>query len=104
VTTSKAWLTVRTRPVGPSETTDAAAIFAKAVTTSDVPGTGHIENDGTGDVDPVVRFDLSQANTRAIGTGPKYFDVQVLTSGDKIYTAESGRIYAGAPEVTRSNS
>ena len=51
VTITSAWMTVK------KEQPDAdPGLFQKVITTTDTPGVGQIENDGTGDVDPVVRF------------------------------------------------
>lgn len=100
VTITKAWLTVK------AAVADAdPGLVQKAITTSDVPGTGQIENDGTGDVDFVVRFDLTRADTLAIGTlagGKRYFDVQVLASDGNPYTAEIGVVYCCEAEVTQA--
>lgn len=103
VTISKAWLTVKAvvADVDPG-------IFQKEITTSDAPGTGQIEDDGTGDVDFVVRFDLTRADTLAIGTlaaaGKRYFDVQVIASDGNPYTAEIGRVYCCSTEITQAVS
>lgn len=94
-TINKAWLTVKAA-IGDAD----PGLFQKAVTTSDVVGTGQIENDGTGDVDMVVRFDLLPANTTAIGpTKLREFDIQVKTAGGQVYTPERGQI-SGIDEVT----
>lgn len=87
-TITNAWLTVK------SELTDAdLGLFQKAITTTEVFGTGQIENDGSGDVDMVVRFDLVPADTLAIGsTLLRHFDIQVKTAAGKIYTPEKGLI------------
>lgn len=103
VTISKAWLTVKASP------SDAdPGLLQKEITTTDVPGTGQIENDGTGDVDFVVRFDLTRTDTLAIGeaavAGERYFDVQVLASDGNPYTAENGRVACCAPEITQATS
>lgn len=100
VTITKAWLTVKADPTD----ADVDALVQKEVTTTDVAGTGEIEDDGTGDTDPVIRFDLEPADTAAIGTKPRPYDVQVLTSGGKLYTPERGRIYATSSQVTLSSS
>lgn len=89
VTVSRAWLTVKDDLANPDP-----GLVQKEITTSNVPGTGQIENNGTGDVDPVLRFDLTPANTIAIGTKSREYDVQVLLSNGKIYTPERGRIFA----------
>lgn len=104
VTITKAWLTVKAA----LSDADVDALVQNEITTSDVPGTGHIENDGTGDVDFVVRFDLVRADTLAIGSvdadGMRYFDVQVLASDGQPYTAENGLVYCCLPEVTVTSS
>ncbi len=85
----KAWLTVKSQ----EDDTDANALFQKAITASEVVGTGHIENTGSGDVDPIIRFDLTPANTRAIGSTKRFYDVQIkIATSDFIYTVEKGSI------------
>ena len=93
-TITDAWLTVK------ASIADAdPGLVRKQITTTDVPGTGQIEDDGTGDVDMVVRFDLLPADTLAIDTILRHFDVQVKTASGKIYTPEKGRI-AATQEIT----
>lgn len=87
VTISNGWMTVK------KDQDDAdPGLFQKAITTTDTPGVGQIENDGTGDVDPVVRFDLVAADTRLIAGDERHYDIQVKTNGAAIYTGEVGRI------------
>ena len=87
-TINKAWLTVKAALVDADP-----GLFQKAITTTDVPGTGEIENDGAGDVNIVVRFDLTPADTILIGpTLLRHFDIQVKTASGKIYTPEKGLI------------
>lgn len=105
VTISKAWLTVKAAV----SDADGSAIIQKEVTTSDVPGTGQIEADGTGDVDFIVRFDLTRADVLAIGletssTPKRFFDIQVLASDGNPYTAEIGRVWCREAEVTQATS
>lgn len=88
VTIDEAWLTIKVA----EEDADIAALVQKIITTTDVPGTGEIETDGTGDVDMVVRFDLEPADTVLIGSVLRFFDIQVKTAGGLIYTPEKGRI------------
>lgn len=95
-TINKAWLTVK-------ETVADAdpGIFQKAITTTNVPGTGEIEDDGTGDVNMVVRFDLTPVDTLAIGSElQRPFDIQVKTTLGKIYTPEKGCISSVAQVTT----
>ncbi len=94
-TIDKAWLTVKSA-IGDVD----PGIFQKVITTTDVPGTGEIENDGTGDVNMVIRFDLIPANTQSIGpTLARFFDIQLKTDGGQIYTPEKG-VMKGVDEVT----
>lgn len=92
---TQAWMTVKNKVAD----TDVLAIFQKVITTSDVAGVGQIENDGTGDVDLVLRFDLVEADTRGIGVRAKFYDIQIKTNTNKIYTPEKGRI-TGFDEIT----
>lgn len=94
VTITQAWLTVK------ADIDDAdPGLFQKSITTTNVTGTGQIENDGTGDVDMVIRFDLVPADTIAIGRILRHFDIQVKTDGGLVYTPESGRIVC-EPQAT----
>ena len=96
-TITNAWLTIK------AAVADAdPGLVQKAITTSDVPGMGEIEDDGTGDVDMIVRFDLVPADTVAIATSLRFFDIQVKTTGGQIYTPEKGRI-AATPQVTAAS-
>lgn len=110
VAVTKAWLTVKA-----SYDDDDPGLLQKEITTSDVPGTGQIEEDGqTGgtDLDPVLRFDLLGTNTSALVDATRktqglytdrYYDVQVFTDAGGPYTGERGtiRVY---PEVTAATS
>lgn len=66
-------------------------------------GIGQIEDDGTGDVDPILRFDLVAADTLGIGSGSRFYDIQVKTNTNKIYTPEKGRI-TGFDEITTATT
>lgn len=99
VTITRAWLTVKNKVTD----IDGDAIFQKEITTSLQPDIGQIENDGTADADPILRFDLTPVNTAAIGTRAKHYDVQVLMSNLKLYTPERGKIYASS-QVTQDQS
>ncbi len=98
VTITKAWFTAK------AALADAdPGLVQKSITTTNVPGTGQIENDGTGDVNPIVRFDLVPADTLAIGTTKRFFDVKVRTSGGLVHRVELGEtIFKG--EVTQVDS
>lgn len=85
-----AWLTVKEHP----DDTDAAAVFQKAITTSEVAGTGQITENGSGGT-PAVRFDIKMADSLLLAPGRDYFyDIQVKTDDAtlNIYTPEAGRI------------
>jgi len=90
VTISNAWFTCKAA-IGDAD----PGLFQKAITTTDVPGTGEIENDGTGDVNPVVRFDILPADTVAIGNVLRHFDIQLKTTGGLLHTPEKGTIICG---------
>jgi hypothetical protein len=83
-----AWLTVKREPTQE----DDDAVISKAITTTDVPGTGHIETAGGVGVDGVLRFDLMPADTRALGELKWIHDIQIELTSGKIYTVELGTI------------
>lgn len=95
VVLTKAWLTISI-PGGLD--------IEKVLTTSDVPGTGQIENDGGADEDPVVRFDLLNADTLVIGQTSRRYDAQVLADDGQPYTIENGEVWCEMPEVTTATS
>lgn len=99
-TVTGAWLAVK---VSLSDA-DASAIFAvKNITTTNVAGTGQVEDDGTADGSAVIRFDLTNADTTAPTAGTiYYYSIKVkLDSGDEL-TLESGTCSwaAGAVKAT----
>jgi hypothetical protein len=95
----QAWLTVKVNLTD----LDAAALVQKIITTTNQPGIGQIENDGTGDVDFVVRFDLTAANTLLIGNRARHYDIQIRTAAGNPNTPERGLIY-GKEQVTIASS
>ena len=95
VVVTDAWFTVKAAIAD----LDAAAVVDKQTTTTDAPGIGQVEDDGGGDVDPIIRFDLTDADTRAIGTLHRKYDIQVKVTGGAIYTGEKGEIW-GEGDVT----
>lgn len=85
-----AWFTVKSSK---SSTSDTNAIFQKKITSTNVPGTGVITDDGTTDGVAAVRFELVNADTILLTNETAYYyDIQVLTSTGKIYTPEIGII------------
>lgn len=82
----EAWLTVKAAIAD----VDASATFQKIITSTDVAGTGQIEDTGA-DGSAVLRFDLTAANTTAMTAGTSYFyDIQARTDTSDILTLESG--------------
>lgn len=84
----KAWLTIKREPAQD----DGDAILSKAITTTDVPGTGQIETAGGPSVDGVLRFDLVPTDTRTLGPVQWIHDIQIELNGGKIYTVEIGTV------------
>jgi hypothetical protein len=87
-TVASAWLGVKAS----YSDADSAAIFAvKNITTTNVAGTGQVEDDGTSDGSAVIRFDLTNANTILPTAGKSYYyGIKIkLDSGDEL-TIEQG--------------
>ena len=88
---------------------DATAKFQKVITTTDVPGTGHIVNAGSGTGDnreARVRFDINAEDTYALNPSKEYpWDIQLwLDDGNPatpliINTPFKGK-YSGVHGVT----
>jgi hypothetical protein len=97
---SKAWFTLKNKITD----ADTAALFQKVITAANTVGVGQIEDDGASDQIAVLRFDLTDVDTKLL-TGGKiyYYDIQVLTDAGKIYTPEAGKFKTVA-EVTRASS
>lgn len=69
---------------------DGSAIVQKSITTSNVSGTGHVEDTGADGIG-VLRFDMGSADTLAMTADIKYyFDIQVTLSSGDVLTIESG--------------
>lgn len=87
----KAWMTVKASAVDADP-----GVFQKAITTSNVDGTGQITDTGTGDGSAAVRFDLASADTTLLTPGTSYvYDIQVrMVNGEliRISTPEIGTI------------
>lgn len=86
----KVWFSVKTKK------TDTSYLFQKAITSSNVPGTGVILDDGSVSGTAQVRVELVNANTVLLTLGKTYyFDLQVKTAlggVTKPYTPWSGLI------------
>ena len=83
----EAWLTVKAAR-GDSD----PGVVQKIITTTDVPGTGHIEDDGSTDGNAVVRFDLSSTDTTDIYNSGVFYDIQVRTNGSGVKTLALGAV------------
>ena len=88
-TVTEAWLTVKSA----YSDVDGSAIFQKDVTSSNVAGTGQVEDTGADGV-AEIRFDLTTTNTEAVTAGTTYYyDIQIrITDGSvvQVVTLESG--------------
>lgn len=85
----KAWFTVKARETDP----DINAIFQKTITASYVAGQGEITDDGAGDQQGAVTFELTNVDTLLlVGDTAYYYDLQVKTANAKIYTPEKGQL------------
>lgn len=94
-TITKAWLTVKETELG-------TAVLTKEVT-SVATSSGVISDTGA-DTVGVVTFTLTAAETATLNPGNwLYYDIQVKTSGGKIYTPEKGRI-RGEIQLTSATS
>lgn len=88
-TITKGWLTVMADPSG----LDISAVFQKIISTTNLTGTGWIEEDGTGSI--VVRFDLTSTDTALLTPDQNYYyDIKLLGSDGNLYVPETGRMIA----------
>lgn len=98
----KAWLTLKPYPEGVN-VADGSATLQKAVTTSNVAGTGQITDDGATDGAAVIRFDLTAANTLSLGQRDFAFDVKVKAASGAEFFAARG-LWSNAGAYTLSSS
>lgn len=95
-TITKAWLTIKEIEAG------STAVLSKEIT-SVATSSGVISDTGA-DTVGVVTFTLTAAETALFSAGNwLYYDIQVKTSGGKIYTPEKGRI-KGEIQLTSATS
>lgn len=87
-TVVSAWLRIVTDPKDP----DASEVLKKTITTIDNPGVGQIENDGTADADPVVRFDIEPGDTTGQGGVVLHYDIQLKLDDGTINTPVVGKV------------
>jgi len=93
-----AWLTLKHYPSQP----DDEAKLQKKITTTNVPGSGHVVEAGGPGTDGDLRFDLTQADTTSLGAKQYVHDIQVKIGTGKVYTIEKGtlELTAGVKETT----
>lgn len=78
-------------------------VFQKAITSSNVAGTGQIEDTGANGI-ATLRFDITTANTEALTADTDYFyDVQVVLSDSQVLTLVKGVIRA-TEQVSKTNT
>lgn len=85
-TLTKAWLTIK---INESDA-DVDAVINKEITTSAVPGTGQIQDDGASDGVGVLLFEMSPADTILVGTRQLPYAVQVELDSAKVTEIEHG--------------
>lgn len=83
-----AWLTIKRHHGQP----DIEAKLQKRITPTDVPGTGQIVAAGGPGVNGDLRFDLTAADTGALGVKPLIHDIQIMLTTGKVYTIEKGTL------------
>lgn len=93
-------LTISAASLTLKSTIAASALFSKAITSSNVAGTGQIENTGTSGVGK-LRFDILDDDTLLMASDTEYFyDIQITLDNSDIYTLESGKTSAIAQVTT----
>ncbi len=86
---NRVWLTLKRL----ESDDDVDAFLRKEVTAVDNPGQGQLTDNGAGDGNAAVRFDLTTLDTDgADRLRPYFYDIQVRTVAGKIYTPEKGTI------------
>lgn len=95
-TVSIAWLMVKTA----YSVADGSATISKEITTSNVAGTGQIEDDGTTDGTATLRFDLTNTNTTAVTADVLYvYGIQYKLSDGTVREFEHGTVTWAAEVV-----
>lgn len=94
-----AWLTVKRHHRQP----DDEARLQKRITATDVPGTGQIVQAGGPGTDGDLRFDLTGADTDALGSKRLVHDIQIQLATGKVYTIEKGTIQL-TPDITEGTT
>lgn len=96
-TIAEAWLTVKTS----KSDADGSALFQKIITSSNVAGTGQIEDTGSNGT-AVLRFDVLQADSAALTADTQvFYDMHTrLSTAGNLVTVESGTVIA-TEEITQ---
>lgn len=85
VTVTAALLTIKAALTNPDP-----GVIQKSITSSNVPGTGQVEDTGASGI-ASLRFDLITTDTLAVTADLDYvFDIQVTLSTNDIFTLETG--------------
>lgn len=69
---------------------DAAAVMSKSVTTTNVAGTGQIENTGAVGNVAIIRFDVFATDTIALSPRDYFFNVKCTTASGAVFYAARG--------------
>ncbi len=98
-TIAKAWFTVKTEANLLLDDTN--IVFQKIITPANVLGEGQVTDIGISGIGAVI-FELTDVDTAKLTAKTVFFfDIQVLTSAEKLFTPELGRIRA---EIQRTRS
>lgn len=84
----RAWLTLKPFPEGINAADPGT--LQKIVTTANVAGTGQITADGNSGGAASIRFDITAANTLALGQRTYQFDVKVKTASGLEFPVADG--------------
>lgn len=96
ITITIAWLMVKTG----YGVADGSATISKEITTTNVAGTGQIEDDGATGGTATLRFDLTNANTTAVAADTVYvYGIQYKLSDGTVREFEHGTVTWAAEVV-----
>jgi hypothetical protein len=96
---TKVWMTAKTDPTGADP-----GVWQKVITTSDVPGTGQITDDGGSSGSVAFRVDIAKADSRLLTPATEiHYDMQVLTGAGHLITLEIGT-FRTVMDVTKAES
>jgi hypothetical protein len=87
-TLTKGYLTIK------NAKTDAdPGVLQKAVTTTNVPGTGQIIDDGAADGTGIVRFEVTKENSAALGANrTRFYDIKLFLDNGDPSTLQDGPV------------